>query len=145
MGKYCKLVMKAVDKGYGDEAWEVADIAMDRLEKADPEAYNEAMLSLEKLAYKINRDEAEQIVRNMRPKGQAWSYQQVVDAVKERGVTSDFCNWYLVMNMVYNDFMNTARAYGVQNDVDFFFSLAKDFIEDPDARPLKVEKYFLSE
>lgn len=81
----------------------------------------------------------------MRPKGQAWSYQQVVDTVKERGVTSDFCDWYLVMNMVYNDFMNTARAYGVQNDVDFFFSLAKDFIEDPDARPLKVEKYFLSE
>lgn len=47
--------------------------------------------------------------------------------------------------MVYNDFMNTARAYGMQNDVDFFFSLAKDFIEDPDAKPLKVEKYFLSE
>lgn len=137
--------MKAVDKGYGDEAWEIADIAMDRLEKADPEAYDEAMLGLEKLAYKINRDEAEKIVRNMRPKGQAWSYQQVVDAVKERGVTKDFCNWYLVMNMVYNDFMNTARAYGAQNDVDFFFSLAKDFIEDPDARPLKVEKYFLSE
>lgn len=145
MGKYCKLIMKAIDKGYSDEAWEIADIAMDRLERSDPEAYEETMMGLEKLAYKINRDEAEQIVRNMRPKGQAWSYQQVVDAVKERGIASDFCNWYLVMNMVYNDFMNTARAYGMQNDVDFFFSLAKDFIEDPDAKPLKVEKYFLSE
>lgn len=145
MEKYCKLVMKAIDKGYGDEAWEVADTAMARLERADPVAYEDTMHSLEKLAYKISKDEAEQIVRSMRPKGQAWSYQQVVDAVKERGVTSDFCNWYMVMNMVYNDFMNTARAYGMQNDVDFYFSLAKDFIEDPDAKPLKVEKYFLSE
>lgn len=145
MGKYCKLVMKAVDKGYGDEAWEIADIAMGRLERADPEAYEEAMLSLESLAYKIGRDEAEQIVRSMRPKGQAWSYDQVVEVVKERGITNNFCNWYMVMNMVYNDFMNTARSYGMQNDVDFFFSLAKDFIEDPDAKPLKVEKYFLSE
>lgn len=145
MDKYCKLVMKAIDKGYSDEAWEVADTAMARLERADPIAYEDTMHSLEKLAYKISKDEAEQIVRSMRPKGQAWSYQQVVDAVKERGVTSDFCNWYMVMNMVYNDFMNTARAYGMQNDVDFYFSLAKDFIEDPDAKPLKVEKYFLSE
>ena len=27
---------------------------------------------------------------------------------------------------------------------EFFFSLARDFIEDADAKPLKVEKYFLN-
>lgn len=32
----------------------------------------------------------------------------------------------------------------LQDDPEFFFSLARDFIEDADAKPLKVEKYFLN-
>ena len=47
------------------------------------------------------------------------------------------------MNMIYNDYCDTAKLYNLQNDPEFFFSLARDFIEDPDAKPLKVEKYFL--
>ena len=83
------------------------------------------------------------IVRAMRPKGQYWSYTQVYDLVKSKGVTGDWVNWYLVMNMVYNDFCATAKHFGLHNDVEFFYHLAKDFIEDPDAKPMKVEKYFL--
>ena len=39
--------------------------------------------------------------------------------------------------------MNTAVMVGMQNDDEFYFSLACDFINDPDAKPFKVEKYFL--
>lgn len=143
MGKYCKLIQMAVDKGEGDAAWEVTESIMSKLEKRDPELYDEAMLQMEKLAYKIPRDEAEQIVRNMRPRGQYWSYNQIADFVKSKGINTNLCNWYLVMNMAYNDFYETARTYGLQEDADFYFSIAKDFIEDPDAKALKVEKYFL--
>ena len=38
---------------------------------------------------------------------------------------------------------NTASMVGMQNDENFFLSLACDFINDPDAKPFKVEKYFL--
>ena len=143
MGKYCKLIMKAVEKGYGEDAWRIAEDMMTKLERKAPELYENTMEELEKLAYKIPRDEAEQIVRNMRPKGQYWTYTQVMDLVKSKGIDKCFVSWYLVMNMMYNDYCNTAKMYGLHNDVDFYFSLAKDFIEDPDAKPMKVEKYFL--
>ena len=46
------------------------------------------------------------------------------------------------MNMTYNDYMNTAITFGLKDNPDFFYSLAKDFINDADAAPYKVEKYF---
>lgn len=143
MGKYCELIMKAVDKGMEDEAWEIAEDAMNKIAKKDPALYSNILDQLEQLAYRIPKEEAEHIVRAMRPKGQYWTYAQVTDLVKSKGITGDWTNWYLVMNMMYNDYCNTAKMYGLQNDVDFFYSLAKDFIEDPDAKPMKVEKYFI--
>lgn len=143
MGKYKELVMRAIENSDGDEAWEIADEFIEEVAQRVPKLYEDFICNLEKLAYRIPKDEAEHIVRNMRPKGQYWSYQQVKDLVKSHGVTDNWTNWYLVMNMVYNDYCDTAKAYGHHNDVEFFYSLAKDFICDPDAKPLKVEKYFL--
>ena len=37
---------------------------------------------------------------------------------------------------------NTAQKYGLQSDVEFYWSLTCDFIDDPDATPHKVAKYF---
>ena len=143
MGRYCELIMKAVDKGMGDEAWEIAEDAMSKISRKDPALYDHIVDQLEQLAYRIPKDEAERIVRAMRPKSQYWTYEQVMNLVKSKGVTGDWTNWYLVMNMVYNDFCATAKHFGLHNDVDFYYHLAKDFIEDPDAKPMKVEKYFL--
>lgn len=142
MGKYRELISKAIEKGNEDEAWEIADNMMEHLKKKHPEMFEELMEDLECLAYKIPAEEAEQIVRTMRPKGQNWSLQQVKDLIRAKGINGDAVNWYLVMNMCYNDYYDTAKAYGLQGDEEFFFCLAKDFIEDPDAKPYKVEKYF---
>lgn len=143
MGRYCDLMTKVLDKGIDDEVWTVSEDMLNKLSRKDPALYNEFIEQLEHLAYRIPKDEAEQIVRNMRPKGQYWTYSQVMDLVKSKGITGDWINWYLVMNMVYNDFCGTAKAYGMQNDTEFYYHLAKDFIEDPDAKPMKVEKYFM--
>lgn len=143
MGRYCELMTKLLDKGVGDEVWTISEDMLNKLSRKDPMMFDEYIDKLERLAYRIPKEEAERIVRAMRPKGQYWSYTQVMDLVKSKGVTSDWVNWYLVMNMVYNDFCATAKHFGLQNDVEFFYHLAKDFIEDPDAKPMKVEKYFL--
>ena len=143
MGRYCELMTKLIDKGVGDEVWTISEDMLNKLARKDPMMFEEYIDKLEHLAYRIPKDEAELIVRAMRPKGQYWSYTQVYDLVKSKGVTGDWVNWYLVMNMVYNDFCATAKHFGLQNDVEFFYHLAKDFIEDPDAKPMKVEKYFL--
>ena len=143
MGRYCELMTKLIDKGVGDEVWTISEDMLNKLARKDPMMFDEYIEKLEHLAYRIPKEEAERIVRAMRPKGQYWSYTQVYDLVKSKGVTGDWVNWYLVMNMVYNDFCATAKHFGLQNDVEFFYHLAKDFIEDPDAKPMKVEKYFL--
>ena len=143
MGRYCELMTKLIDKGVDDEVWTISEDMLNKLARKDPMMFDEYIDKLEHLAYRIPKDEAERIVRAMRPKGQYWSYTQVMDLVRSKGVTGDCVNWYLVMNMVYNDYCATAKHFGLQNDVEFFYHLAKDFIEDPDAKPMKVEKYFL--
>ena len=143
MGRYCELMTKLIDKGVGDEVWTISEDMLNKLARKDPMMFDEYIDKLEHLAYRIPKDEAERIVRAMRPKGQYWSYTQVMDLVRSKGITGDCVNWYLVMNMVYNDYCATAKHFGLQNDVEFFYHLAKDFIEDPDAKPMKVEKYFL--
>lgn len=142
MSKYCELIKKAMEKGHEEEAWALADEVMDKIQHKWPDMYEELMEDLECLTYKIPADEAMQIVKSMRPKGQNWSMQQVKDLCREHGIDKDIVNWYLVLNMVYNDYCGTAKAFGLQGDEEFYWSLAKDFIEDPDAKPLKVEKYF---
>ena len=143
MGRYCELMTKLLDKGVDDEVWTISEDMLNKLARKDPMLFEEYIDKLEHLAYRIPKDEAERIVRAMRPKGQYWSYTQVMDLVRSKGVTGDCVNWYLVMNMVYNDYCATAKHFGLHNDVEFFYHLAKDFIEDPDAKPMKVEKYFL--
>lgn len=142
MGKYHELVKMAMDKGEGEEAWKLADQTIEKLRTKHPDMYEDLIEGLEQLAYKIPQEDAEQIVRAMRPKGQYWSLQQIRDFLRSKGITGNYVTWYLVMNMCYNDFYNTAKMYNLQGDDDFFYCLAKDFIEDPDAKPMKVEKYF---
>lgn len=114
----------------------------DVLEKADPRMYREIMNKMEHMAYSITPEEAEHIVKRMRPKGQVWTMDQIKEYATSKGIHDKYSDWYLVMNMCYNDYYGTAKMYGLQNETDFYFNLAKDFIEDPDAEPHKVAKYF---
>lgn len=100
------------------------------------------MDSLEGLVCEINVDEAEEIVRAMRPFGEKWPRAEVRSFIAGKGVAEEHClHYYLVMNMMYNDHHESGRKYGMDR-ADFYFDLSKEFIEDPDARPHKIERYF---
>lgn len=142
MGKNYQLYEKAQEKDTGCELCVVIGDALDQLEKNYPSLYAEMVAPIEKIAYCIPKDEAERIVRNMKPRGQYWSYSDIEEFLKGKGITTGITDYYLVMNMAYNDYYSTAAMYGLQKDAEFYFSLAKDFIEDPDAKPHKVSKYF---
>lgn len=47
------------------------------------------------------------------------------------------------MNMYYNDSHDTAEMVGRGEDPEFYFSLAKDFINDIDGKDFKVENILL--
>lgn len=139
MKTFKELVHMAHDKS-GDE--ELLEMMQWWYDATDAKMKREVCEQLKKLAYRIPLDEAEQIVRAMRPRGQYWSYNQVKDFLATKKITTGCVDYYLVMNMAYNDFYYTAQNFGLQNEVEFYYSLAKDFIEDPDASPYKVERYF---
>lgn len=134
-----KALEKATDK---HELIEEVSAALHSLKSYNSTEYKHITDYLKEIAYCIPEEEAIKIVRHMEPKGQCWSFNQIKDYVSSQGITDNYVNWYLVMNMCYNDYYNTAKAYNLQNDTNFYFNLAKDFIFDPDAEPFKVEKYF---
>lgn len=148
MSKYNSII-DIISEKYTDmtDVIEIANAFFTEVEKADPnmKPFKKAMTELEKLAYDIDKPEAENIIKEMKPYGQHWSYKEVESLLDENGIRGDVIEWWLTMNMMYNDYYTTAKKYGHENDVEFFVSLSNNFINDVDGKPFKVEKYFLSD
>ena len=142
MGKNYDVYAAAQQKDDSDLVCCAVAEMLDVLERTNPKLYMEMVERLEDVAYNIPYEEAERIVRGMSPRGQHWGYNDVEKLCNSKGITTDIVTYYMVMNMVYNDYYKTAQTYGLQNDVEFFWSLAMDFITDPDSPSHKVAKYF---
>lgn len=109
-----------------------------------PDAYEGFVMEAEEVAYNMSRTDAENLVLAMRPFGQHWSYDEIKSFVTERGVDSnDVCDYYLVMNMMFNDYNRTAKQYAVDRP-EFYYDMAWDFINDEDGPTHKVAKYFMA-
>ena len=134
-----KLIPTIHEKGNQEDLFKLLDWWYNVSDNATKKT---VMDKLEAAAYRMTPAEAEIIVRNMKTRGQHWTHNQIKEYLKGKGVDADCVYYYLVMNMAYNDYYATAKMFGLQNDVEFFYSLARDFIEDMDAKPLKIEKYF---
>lgn len=114
----------------------------DFLKENFPEKYREFLKRAEQIAYQIEPEEAAQIVRSMIPYGQRWSREDIAGYLQGKGINDHVTDYYLVMNMMVNDYSRTAKIIG-QDDADFYFNLAYDFINDEDAKPDKIAKYFM--
>lgn len=79
----------------------------------------------------------------MKPFGEHWTYEGVKDFIEAKGIYDKCVEYYLVMNMTYNDYYDVATNFGHQSDAEFYFELANAFINDIDGSKYKVEKYFL--
>lgn len=132
-------------KGWNiDEVTAVLDDAMGIIKDRMPDLYHETIHQLAAIAYAITPEEARDKVRSMRPYGQKWDYDTVKAFLAAKGINNDVCKYYLCMNMAYNDYYKTAESVGKGEDPEFYFSIARDFINDADAKDFKVEKYFLA-
>ena len=141
-----KDVICLISKKTGDmdEVEEILADAMGIIKDRMPDLYHETIHQLEAIAYAITPEEARDKVRSMRPYGQKWNYDTVEAFLAAKGINNDVCKYYLCMNMAYNDYYKTAESVGKGEDPEFYFSIARDFINDADAKDFKVEKYFLA-
>lgn len=127
-----KLIRKSIKKGKLTELCRRIEPWLDDSEIAE----------LEDIVSRIDDDEAHEIVKDMRPYGEKWTLDEIGAFIVTKAVPEEErVNYYLVMNMMYNDHRDTAKKYGLDN-ADFYYALAKEFIEDEDGKPHKVARYF---
>lgn len=143
--EYMELINLIAEKKESD--WDkvhyAIDEGMERLKKYDPSCYESVMNEIGAVAYHICDEKAREIVRSMRPYGEKWSQDVIRDFVRAKGITENCVSWYLVMNMAYNDYHDTAAMVGMSEDAEFYYSIANNFINDIDGKKYKVAKYFL--
>ncbi len=73
--------------------------------------------------------------------GGHWTMEQTEQARKQRGIDCDPVEFYAAMNMMYSDYCKAAEKVGAVS-VDFYVYMAKAFLEDKDAEPHKLARYY---
>lgn len=135
-------IYKSGDRAKKEMMDEVYYKMADYLKAYNQEWYDKFYEEAEGIIYEISEEHAKQIVMAMRPYGQRWSCEEIKELLASKGIMDKTRCYYLVMNMMYNDYYRTAKQYNL--DVpEFYFDLSYDFINDADAKKHKVEKYFL--
>jgi len=98
----------------------------------------------------LTRQKAEKWVASManedpaRPEGGKWTLEQVKPYAQKHGIPTEgekLFGFFAVMNAMYSDYSEVAKKYNAATP-DFFAEMAKAFIQDKDAVPDKVGKYY---
>lgn len=94
---------------------------------------------------KFDRDTAEKWTAKMEnedgTKGAHWSYEQVNQLMTQKNIDCDPAEFYAAVNMMYSDYCKVAKQHNV-NTVDFYFAMAKAFLDDSDVGDNKMGKYY---
>ena len=113
----------------------------DYIKQNSPAAYERFYKMAEDVAYSMTLEDAQGLVKAMMPYGERWTYEDISDFVKTKGEEPSI-DYYVVMNMMINDYYRTANEYGTDRP-EFYFSLARDYLNDPDGKPHKLVEYFM--
>ena len=132
------------DRHKTDKELVLVEELFDKLKAHHPELYDKYIERLESIAYHISIEDAETVVKAMKPHGEKYTYSFVRDYIKDKGEADKSVEYYLAMNMAYNDYYEVARSVGAQNNNTFFYEIAKAFIDDEDAPKHKLVKYFFA-
>jgi len=73
--------------------------------------------------------------------GPHWTIEQTKQVMAQKGIECDPTEFYAAMNMMYSDYSGVAKKLGV-NNMDFYAWMAKAFLDDKDARPDKLARYY---
>ena len=89
---------------------------------------------------------AEKWTRNMESedgsKGAHWSMEQVKMLMTQKGITTDPWEFFAAINAMYSDYSKVFKKHGIGDKIDLYVDLAKAFIDDKDAQPDKLARYY---
>lgn len=95
---------------------------------------------------KLTRDEAQKWASSMRNEdgttGGHWPMEQTDRVMAQRGISGSPIDFYIAMNMIYSDYSQVFRKYGVGEKLDLYVDMAKAFLDDKDSNPNKLSLYY---
>ncbi len=94
----------------------------------------------------FNRQTAKQWLDQMQNEdgthGPHWSFDQVKTVMAQKGIQCDPAEFWAALNMVYSDYCGVAKKHGLSSNLDFYVDMAKAFLDDSDAQPDKIARYY---
>lgn len=73
--------------------------------------------------------------------GAHWNMEQSKQVMAQRGIECDPVEFWVALNAMYSDYAMVAKELGV-NTIDFYAKMAKAFLDDEDAMPNKLTRYY---
>lgn len=73
--------------------------------------------------------------------GGHWPMEQTEQVRKQKNIDCDPLMFYAAMNMMYSDYCKAAEKANASS-VDFYVYMAKAFLDDKDAMPHKLARYY---
>ena len=133
---------KIIDNGRIEDMRKLTVIleeAIDLAKDCDPEWYHKIETCLYEMANgKILTEEmAHEWVESMQPLGEKWSMYDTTSVAEQYGIRLDPLSWYVVMNMMINDYRDT-----IGDNLDLAVGLAKDWLNDKDSVEHKLYCYY---
>lgn len=93
----------------------------------------------------FTRETAEKWMRKLKNEdgttGAHWPFEKTKQVMTQKSIDCDPVEFYAAMNMMYSDYAKVAKMLGM-NTVDFYVEMAKAFLDDKDAGPGKIAKYY---
>jgi len=131
------MTLKEIFEKYDNEEDYIVEL-LD--EKVSPEIIEDVYNSIK--SNFITLEEATDLINKMTPFGMKWAFEATKEYLVSKGIEEDkIIEYWLICNMYYNDINEVAVKYDLDK-FDFYFDMAKSFIEDKDAKPFKIKKYF---
>ncbi len=73
--------------------------------------------------------------------GPHWTIEKTEEARNQRGIDCNPLMFWVAMNMIYSDYCKVAQKINA-NSMDFYAYMAKAFLDDKDALPHKLARYY---
>ena len=137
--KYIDKIGESKDTSKMKRLGDMLSELVESLEDSHQEEYLEYKEELYELAYgkKLNKEIAIEWVNNMKPVGEHWNMDQTTAAKENLGYNVDNVDFYVVANMMYNDYNDLV----VENE-ELALKLANDWLNDEDSKEDKLYCYW---
>lgn len=74
--------------------------------------------------------------------GPHWTMEQAEIVKNQCGIKCDPIEFFVAMNLIYSDYSEVFKKYGVRDKIYLYADMAEAFLDDPDAQPGKLARYY---